>query len=73
VDGVLATIRRHGLLAGGDTVLVAVSGGADSVALLHALRLLGPMLPLSLHVIHVHHGRRQGWWQVVKGCSVPGE
>ena len=36
------TIRRHAMLAGGETVLVAVSGGADSVALLHFLRRARP-------------------------------
>lgn len=55
---VLATIRRHGLLHGGETVLVAVSGGADSAALLDLLHELAPVLRLSLHVAHVHHGLR---------------
>ena len=35
---VLDTIRRHALLRGGGRVLVALSGGADSVALLLLLR-----------------------------------
>ncbi len=55
---VLDTVRRHGLLHGGETVLVAVSGGADSMALLDVLRDLRPMLGLTLHSAHVHHGLR---------------
>ena len=55
---VRATVRRHGMLAGGDTVLVAVSGGADSVALLHVLLTLAAELSLRLHVLHVDHGLR---------------
>jgi tRNA(Ile)-lysidine synthase len=55
---VLATIRRHGQLHGGETVLVAVSGGADSVALLDLLHEVSPVLRLSLHAAHVHHGLR---------------
>ncbi|MBI3028035.1 MAG: tRNA lysidine(34) synthetase TilS [Candidatus Rokubacteria bacterium] len=58
VEKVLRTIRRHAMLAGGETVLVGVSGGADSMALLHALRALQPRLGLTLHVLHVHHGLR---------------
>jgi tRNA(Ile)-lysidine synthase len=46
------------MLSGGETVLVAVSGGADSVALLHLLMTLAPELSLSLHVLHVDHGLR---------------
>jgi tRNA(Ile)-lysidine synthase len=38
--------------------LVAVSGGADSVALLDVLGALAPELRLTLHVVHVHHGLR---------------
>ena len=57
-DDVLATIRRRGLLQGGETVLVAVSGGADSVALLDLLRELAPALGLTLHAAHVDHGLR---------------
>jgi tRNA(Ile)-lysidine synthase len=58
VEKVLRTIRRHAMLAGGETVLVGVSGGADSVALLGALLALQPRLGLTLHVLHVHHGLR---------------
>jgi len=57
-ERVLRAIRRHGMLAGGETVLVGVSGGADSVALLHCLGRLAPSLGLTLHVIHVNHGLR---------------
>jgi tRNA(Ile)-lysidine synthase len=52
------TIRRHAMLAGGETVLVAVSGGADSVALLHLLASLATAWRLGLHVIHVDHQLR---------------
>ncbi|MBI4628282.1 MAG: tRNA lysidine(34) synthetase TilS [Candidatus Rokubacteria bacterium] len=52
------TLRRHAMLAGGETVLVAVSGGADSVALLHCLRTLAPAWRLTLHVLHVDHRLR---------------
>lgn len=55
---VLETVRRRGLLRGGECVLVAVSGGADSVALLHVLHDLRAELGLTLHVGHVHHGLR---------------
>ena len=46
------------MLAGGETVLVSVSGGADSVALLHLLHALAPSWRLTLHVLHVDHGLR---------------
>src|SRR5438552_15044266 len=57
-DIVRATTNRHAMLAGGATVLVGVSGGADSVALLHALLRLAEDLSLRLHVLHVDHGLR---------------
>jgi tRNA(Ile)-lysidine synthase len=51
-------VTRHGLLEPGDHVLVGVSGGPDSVALLHALLLLRSEYALRLTVCHVHHGLR---------------
>src|SRR5687768_6850750 len=42
----------------GDRVLVAVSGGADSLALLHALAHDRESLALTLFAAHVHHGMR---------------
>ena len=53
-----ATVARHRLLAPGDHVVVAVSGGPDSVALLHALTGLRADYGLALTVGHVHHGLR---------------
>lgn len=46
------------LFAPGDRVLVAVSGGPDSVALLHLLHRLGPEWGLTLGVAHFDHGLR---------------
>lgn len=51
-------MRAHDLARPGDTVLVAVSGGADSVALLHALAEVGPELGLRLAAAHLDHGLR---------------
>src|SRR5262245_19789533 len=57
-DQVLATIRRHAMLEPHDRVVVAVSGGPDSVALLHLLLDLRPELDLHLTVAHLDHGLR---------------
>jgi tRNA(Ile)-lysidine synthase len=46
------------MLRGGDVVLAAVSGGADSVALLDVLRALAPELGFTLQAVHVDHGLR---------------
>ena len=51
-------LARRRLFAGGGTAVVAVSGGADSVALLDLLHALAPELGLSLVVAHADHGMR---------------
>jgi len=55
---VLATIQKHRMLAGKDKVLVAVSGGPDSVALLHLLNQLRDEFSLQLAIAHYHHQLR---------------
>ncbi len=49
------TINEHTMLAKGDSVLVALSGGPDSVALLHLLSRLRQSLRLSLHAVYINH------------------
>jgi tRNA(Ile)-lysidine synthase len=51
-------IEKHRLLTRGDRILVAVSGGPDSVALLHLLFELREELDLHLEVAHLQHGIR---------------
>jgi tRNA(Ile)-lysidine synthase len=55
---VLRDISRHNLLTPGHRVLVAVSGGPDSVALLHLMLRIAPAWNLTLGVAHLHHGLR---------------
>jgi tRNA(Ile)-lysidine synthase len=51
-------IARHRLFETGQSVGVAVSGGADSVFLLHALHQLASHWNLKLSVVHIEHGIR---------------
>ena len=53
-----ATLREHKLIARGDTLVVGVSGGPDSLALLHALKSLAPEMELTLRVAHLNHQLR---------------
>jgi tRNA(Ile)-lysidine synthase len=55
---ILDYIRRNRLFAPGDRVIVALSGGADSVCLLAVLNELREVLGLELKAVHVHHGLR---------------
>jgi tRNA(Ile)-lysidine synthase len=57
-DRVAAAIRHHAIFTPGERVLVAVSGGPDSLALLAILRELIPAFSLHLTVAHFDHGWR---------------
>ena len=48
-------ILQHEMIKKGETVLVAVSGGADSLALLYGLYALRPQLNCQFHVAHLNH------------------
>ncbi len=58
LNKVLSFIRTEKLIAPGDTVICAVSGGADSVALLWAMYLLREKLSIQLKAAHFNHGLR---------------
>ena len=51
-------IARTRMISRGDRVIIGVSGGADSTALLHVLVQLGGILRAKYRVVHVHHGIR---------------
>jgi tRNA(Ile)-lysidine synthase len=54
------TIEKHLMLSGQEKVLIALSGGPDSVCLLHVLKSLQEEFRLDLSVLHVDHGLRPG-------------
>ena len=58
VNKIKETIARYDMLKKDDTVIVAVSGGADSIALLHALCSLRQELGISVFACHVNHNLR---------------
>jgi tRNA(Ile)-lysidine synthase len=58
VEKLKATVNRFGLLEKGERVLVALSGGPDSVALLYGLLNLKPEYRLELYVAHLNHKLR---------------
>ncbi len=58
LNKLLAFIRKQGLIAEGDHIICAVSGGADSVALLFAMYLLKDKLGVELSAAHFNHHLR---------------
>lgn len=58
LNKLLSFVRRYEMLQPGDTVVCAVSGGADSMALLWALYLAQDKLNIRLSAAHFNHGLR---------------
>ncbi len=54
----LAAIEQYNMLSSGESVVVGVSGGADSMALLHFLYSYAPTLGIRVIAAHFHHGIR---------------
>jgi tRNA(Ile)-lysidine synthase len=54
----LKTVRQEQLVQTGDRILIGVSGGPDSLALLHVLARLVPDLNTTLAAVYVNHGLR---------------
>ncbi len=55
LERVLKTISRYNMLPSGSRVIAAVSGGADSVCLLHVLVALAPAAKLHVEIAHYNH------------------
>jgi tRNA(Ile)-lysidine synthase len=56
---VLEAVTDYDLLAGGESVLVALSGGPDSVALLRILHGLRKKYQLTLYAVYINHNIRK--------------
>ena len=59
LDKVKSTIKQHGLIHKNDKILIGVSGGPDSVALLYLLNSLKKEFKLKLHIAHLDHMLRK--------------
>lgn len=59
LDKVRGSIIRHRLISPNDIVVVGISGGADSTALVECLRLLGEEMRFSIVCAHFNHGMRE--------------
>jgi tRNA(Ile)-lysidine synthase len=58
LEKLIQAVNTYRMIKKGDHVLVAISGGADSVALLFALSALKDSLDISISAAHVNHGLR---------------
>ncbi len=59
LDKIRNVINEHALIKKKDTVIVACSGGPDSVALFHLLKELVDEYELGLYLAHLNHGIRE--------------
>jgi len=57
-ENVLSTINKYNMLNRGDRVVIGLSGGADSCALLCVLSSLRDKLGIKLYAAHLNHGIR---------------
>lgn len=57
-DKVLKTVKKYNMLSKGDRVLIGVSGGADSIALLEFFVSVKEKYDLDICVAHIEHGIR---------------
>ncbi|MBR6572750.1 MAG: tRNA lysidine(34) synthetase TilS [Clostridia bacterium] len=58
LEKIKTAIEKYDMLCGGENLTVALSGGADSVCLLHALISLKDVYNIKLSAIHINHNLR---------------
>ena len=56
---VLNYIKKNKMIEAGESVVIGVSGGADSMCLLHIMEDIGRQLRLRFIAVHIHHGIRK--------------
>lgn len=56
-------LTSNGVVRSGERILIACSGGPDSVALVAALHAVSKRMALHLRIGHVNHGVRASAWQ----------
>ena len=54
-DKILQTIKKYNLIEKGDSIVIGVSGGPDSICLLHILNELKQELNFKIYVAHINH------------------
>ncbi len=68
-----AFIEKHNLISAGDELVLGVSGGADSMMLLHYFFTHQKLYDVTLKVAHIHHGLREtadvDAWFVEESCK----
>ena len=52
---ILQTIKKYNLIENGDSIVIGVSGGPDSICLLHVLNELKNELNFKIYVAHINH------------------
>lgn len=55
---VVHTIDKYGMLQNGDKVIIALSGGADSVTLLDIFSSIKKIYNITIYIAHLNHGLR---------------
>ena len=58
-EEVLKTIKDNNLINEGDKIVIGVSGGPDSICLLHLLNSLKNTLKITIYVAHINHNLRE--------------
>lgn len=56
---ILQTIKKYNLIKNGDSIVIGVSGGPDSICLLHILNELKQELNFKIYVAHINHMIRE--------------
>ena len=59
MESVIKTIEKYNLIQNGDKIVIGVSGGPDSICLLHILNSLKEKYNLQLFVAHINHQIRE--------------
>ncbi|HZK20854.1 MAG TPA: tRNA lysidine(34) synthetase TilS, partial [Oscillospiraceae bacterium] len=55
IEKTIKTIKRYNMISNGEVIVIGLSGGADSVSLLHLLIVLGDRFNISVAAAHLNH------------------